>query len=335
MRGGTSKGAVFLKSDLPTNRTERDTLLLAVMGSPDPRQIDGVGGAHPLTSKVAVVSKSDRADADVDYLFLQVSVDAALVSDKQNCGNMLAAVGPFAVERGLIGAAGNQTSVRIRMINTDSIATATFATKNGLPVYDGDMAISGVPGTASPVRLDFEDVAGGSCGSLLPTGNSSDLVGDISVTMIDNGMPTVVMLASDFGVTGYESCAELEANVGLRAKVESIRLQAGPAMNLGDVTEATVPKMTLVAPPQEAGSIATRTFIPHRCHEAIGVLGAVSVATAALLPGAPANSVIVEPTDGIVVIEHPSGVFQVDVASSGIYRTARKHMDGILYPRDY
>jgi 4-oxalomesaconate tautomerase len=346
MRGGTSKGAYFLAEDLPSDTTERDDLLLRIMGTPDARQIDGIGGAHPLTSKVAVVGPGAAPGVDIEYLFLQVGVDEALVSDAQNCGNLLAGIGPFAVERGLQPAAGPETSVRIHMVNTDSIATATFPTAGGMPVYGGTAAISGVPGTAAAIRLDFEDIAGSSCGALLPTGNAVDELCDVACTLVDNGMPVVVMRAADLGVTGYESCDELEADEELRSQLERIRLQAGKLMNLGDVLESTVPKLTLVAPPREGGTLSTRTFIPHRCHDAIGVLGAVSVGTAALLPGSPAASVAVGGDDGVVRLEHPTGTLDaaVDVTvgpggepvveRAGIIRTARKLMDGVVFPRD-
>ena len=346
MRGGTSKGAYFLRDDVPSSRSELDDLLLRIVGSPDARQIDGVGGAHPLTSKVAIVSRSTDAAADIDYLFLQTGVDRAFVTDQQNCGNILAGVGPFAVERGLLTPTGTEAKVRIRMLNTDSIATATFPIREGQPVYSGNTVIAGVPGTAAAVRIDFENTAGSSCGSLLPTGNLVDEINGIAVTCIDNGMPVVVMRAADVGITGYESCADLEADKRLRALIESIRLDAGPRMNLGDVAATTVPKLTMVAPPQEGGSLCTRTFIPHRCHDAIGVLGAVSVATAALMPGSPAAGVLVPGTKGVVVVEHPTGTFDVSididisgpdvmVHRSGIIRTARKLFDGTVYPRDY
>lgn len=349
MRGGTSKGAFFVADDLPDDPAARDTLLLGVMGSPDIRQIDGVGGATPLTSKVAVVRASDRADADIDYHFLQVSVDRAEVSDRQNCGNLLAATAPFAVERGLVDATdGAEVSVRVYMVNTDSIATVTVLIVDGKPVYAGTTSIDGVPGTAAPVRLDFEDIAGGTCGALLPTGNHVDMIDGVEVTMIDNGMPVVVMRAADLGISGSESPADLEADASLRARLESIRVQAGHLMCLGDVTDTTVPKLTMVSSPTAGGDISTRTFIPHRCHEAIGVLGAVSVATAMLLPGTPASSVA-RPgagTDGTVVCEHPGGSFTVsievdtsstvpDVRRAGIIRTARKLMDGTVFPTDY
>lgn len=346
LRGGTSKGAYFHAADIPAETTERNELLLRIMGSPDARQIDGLGGAHPLTSKVAVVSISKREDADIDYLFLQVSIDRAIVSDQQNCGNLLAGVGQFAVERGLISATGSSTSVRIYMVNSESIAVSTFPLSHGMPDYDGATSIDGVPGSAACVRLDFEDISGGTCGALLPTGNFVDVIAGIEVTLIDNGMPVVILRASDVGVSGYETPSELESNTELVNQLEVIRLLAGPLMGLGDVTDATVPKMTLVAPPIGIGHICTRTFIPHRCHEAIGVLGAVTVATAALLPGTPAAAVA-KFDDGskYVICEHPTGTFDVvvdatvgpdgavEVRSAGIVRTARKLMDGHVFPR--
>ena len=346
MRGGSSKGAYFLAHDLPTDATERDALLLRIMGSPDARQIDGIGGAHPLTSKVAIVSASPDKTADVDYLFLQVGVDEPLVSDRQNCGNLLAGVAPFAIERGLILApADGELSVRIKMLNTGSVATARLQTANGMPIYEGATSISGVPGTAAAIALEFEDIAGGSTGALLPTGNNVDEIEGVRCTLIDNGMPVVVMAATALGVTGYESCQELEENPALRAKLEAIRLVAGQRMNLGDVTNTTVPKLTMVAAPTSGGHLCTRTFIPHRCHDAIGVLGAVSVATAALLPGSPAHEVMGDLVGEVVRIEHPTGVFDavIEIGSSasgepiveraGIIRTARKLMDGTVFPR--
>jgi 4-oxalomesaconate tautomerase len=348
MRGGTSKGAYFLAADLPGEPGRRDGLLMRIMGTPDPRQIDGIGGAHPLTSKVAVVTPSGRPDADVDYLFLQVFVDEPIVTDQQNCGNLLAGIGPFAVERGLVevDATSESASVRIYMANTDSLATATFPLTAGRPDYAGDAAIDGVPGTAAAIQIDFADIAGGSCGSLLPTSNFVDVIDSVEVTLIDNGMPVVVMRAADLGIAGTESPAELEADDQLRARLESIRLQAGPMMNLGDVSKASVPKLTMVAPPSAGGDLNTRTFIPHRCHEAIGVLGAVSVATAALLPGSPAASVLRPGADpSRITCEHPTGVFTaaidaslgddgtLDVRRAGIIRTARKLFDGIVFAR--
>lgn len=344
MRGGTSKGAFFLVDDLPHAVADRDGLLLRIMGSPDPRQIDGVGGAHPLTTKVAVVGISEREAIDIEYLFLQVSVDHPEVSDRQNCGNMLAAVGPFALERELISATDGRAQVRILMKNTGGVAVATFPVEAGMPVYAGETEIAGVPGGAAEILIEFEDIAGSSTGAILPTGRYVDVVTGVEATLIDNGMPVVVLRASDVGVSGDETCEELEANADLREKLEEIRLVAGPMMNLGDVDQASVPKLTLVAPPRAGGAVSTRTFIPHRCHQAIGVLGAVSVATACLLPGSPASELArLDPGSDIIRIEHPTGTFDakvrldsgpgVEILGAGIIRTARKLMDGIVFPR--
>lgn len=337
LRGGTSKGAYFLPEDLPDDVEERDDLLMRIMGTPDPRQIDGIGGAHPLTSKVAIVSVSDDPDADVEYLFLQVGVDEPNVTDRQNCGNLLAGVGPFAVERGLIDPSDGPVDVRIRMLNTNSIATATFTVDEGMPVYDGHTSISGVPGTAAQIKLVFEDIAGATTGSLFPTGNPADDVAGVRATLVDNGMPVVVMLAGDLGVAGDEKCADLEGNGSLRARLEEIREEAGRMMNLGDVTNTTVPKMTLVSPPRHGGSVTTRTFIPHRCHQAIGVLGAVSAATGCVVDGTVGRTVLAgDPAGENVILEHPSGQFEVFFDSggnAGIIRTARKLLDGTVFPR--
>jgi len=344
MRGGTSKGLYFLARDLPEDTRARDAMLLAAMGSPDERQIDGMGGAHPLTSKVAVVSPSSRSDADVDYLFLQVVVDRAEVSDSQNCGNILAGVGPFAIEQGLVAVTGPETPVRIHLVNTGSVAVARVKTDGTEVVYEGDARIDGVPGTAAPLMLDFLDVAGSSCGSLLPTGSASDRIEGVEVTCIDNGMPVVVLSAADFGLSGYESPAELEKNAELKQRLEAIRLQAGARMHLGDVTDKTVPKMTLVARARNGGLISTRTFIPHRVHEAIGVLGAVSVATACIVPGSVAQRVVGHIEEGThsLEVEHPSGFFTIEmefvsddsgvgVRRSALLRTARKLMQGQVF----
>jgi len=341
MRGGTSKGGYFLASDLPAGTVERDAFLLRVMGSPDPRQIDGMGGADPLTSKVAVIRKSEREGIDVDYLFLQVFVDQAIVTDQQNCGNILAGVGPFAIERELVAATGDETRVAIFMENTGQVAVATVQTPGGTPTYQGDARIDGVPGTHAPVPLEFRDTAGSTCGALLPTGQAADEIEGVRCTLIDNGMPCVVFRAEDVGATGYETRAELDAADELKARIERIRLTAGPMMNLGDVTAKSVPKMMLVAPPRSGGAVTARSFIPHRAHASIGVLGAVSVATACLVEGSPAAEVaqIPEGRRKTLSVEHPSGemscVLEVDdagqVVSAALLRTARKLMDGTVF----
>jgi 4-oxalomesaconate tautomerase len=341
MRGGTSKGPFFLATDLPANAALRDRVLLAVMGSPDPRQIDGVGGAEPLTSKVAIVSRSTRPDVDVDYLFAQVSIDKPMVDVSPNCGNMLAGVGPFAIEKGLVPARDPMTRVAIYMVNTGNLAVATIQTPGGVVRYDGETAIAGVPGTAAPIEIDFLDTAGSVCDSLLPTGKPRDRVNGIDVTCVDNGMPVVVITASALGKTGYETPKELDADAAFKKRLEELRLAVGPRMGLGDVREKVVPKMTLIAPPRAGGHVCTRTFIPHKCHAAIGVLGAVSVATACVMPGSIAEGIVRRPNGSPIIlsVEHPSGEFTVTlevsgsgadfkVGRSGILRTARALFEG-------
>jgi len=343
LRGGTSKGAYFLAEDLPAAPADRDDLLLRVMGSPDPRQIDGIGGAHPLTSKVAVIRRSETPHAEVDYLFLQVQVDAALVSAEQPCGNILAGVGPFAIERNLVVPTGPVTPVRIRMVNTGAIAVVHVPTPDGQVEYAGATAIAGVPGTAARLVIDFRDTAGSVAPALLPTGNVVDDVDGLSATLIDNGMPVAIVTAAALGLTGYETPADLESNTAVRRRVEAFRLKAGALMGLGDVAATTVPKVCLVAPPSAGGSLATRTFIPHRVHTSIGVLGAVSVATAAVIEGSAAARVY-RPIKDVVRLEHPTGWFDavvdvtadstgVRVGRSAIVSTARLLLDGTVYPR--
>lgn len=332
MRGGTSKAAIFLAEDLPTDKESRDAVLLRLMGSPDHRQIDGLGGADPLTSKVAIISRSNHPAADIDYLFAQVSVDEARVDYGQNCGNILAAVGPFAVERGLIKPSLSRTRVAIYMQNTQQIAIAEFATPNGVMNYEGTQVIDGVPGTAAEIILEFKDVAGSVCGALLPTGKACDTIEGVAVTCIDNGMPVVIINAADLAITGYETRQELDNHKELKQKLESIRLRAGEMMKLGDVSKRSVPKMTLISSARQGGALNTRTFIPHRCHASIGVLGAVSVASACLIQGSVASRIaqVLPASFHTVSIEHPEGEFSVrlnqDAAgglSAGLIRTAR------------
>jgi 4-oxalomesaconate tautomerase len=340
MRGGSSKGLYFLANELPADESERDQILVAALGS-DKRQIDGAGGAHPLTSKVAIVSKSAEAAVDIDYLFAQVVVGEGRVDTTPNCGNMLAGVGPFAIEQGLVKIDGNTTLVRVRMLNTGNLCELIVETPNGAVSYDGDSHIDGVPGTSAPIVCNYLDIAGSVCGSLLPTGNHIDVVDGIEVTAIDNGMPVVVLRARDFGITGYETREELDSDVDLKQRLESIRLQIGPKMNLGDVTRKVVPKMSLISRATSGGHVNTRTFIPHDCHATIGVLGAVSVATACILPGTVAAGIADIPPGATkqMSVEHPSGEFSVtlevggaperpEVLKAGLLRTARLIMKG-------
>jgi 4-oxalomesaconate tautomerase len=339
MRGGTSKAAVFLAADLPVIPEARDALLLRLLGSPDIRQIDGIGGGDPLTSKVAVLAPPSRPDADLDYLFLQVFPDRPVVSAAQGCGNVLAAVGPAAIERGLVPVAGAVTPVRIHMVNTGEVAVAEVATPEGRVTYAGEAAIDGVPGTAAPVPLMFDRIAGSMCGALLPSGVAQEVIDGVACTLIDNGMPVVAMDAAAFGLRGDDTPEALEADLALKARVEAIRLQAGWRMGLGDVAQASVPKMVLVSPPRSGGAFSTRCFIPHRVHAGVGVLAAVSVATACLLPDSAVAHLAALPPDGRFVVEHPSGATEVflrieagRVTGAGTIRTARKLFDGLVFP---
>jgi 4-oxalomesaconate tautomerase len=343
MRGGTSRGPFFLESDLPRDIAQRDAVLLSVMGSPDVRQIDGMGGADPLTSKVGMVRRGQSAGVDLEFLFGQVSIKEALVDTTPNCGNMLAAVVPFALETGLVQAAGEVTTLRVLTRNTGTLSDIEVRTPGGRVEYSGEARIDGVPGTAAPINISFLETAGSVCGSLLPTGHLADRFDGVDVTCIDNGMPVVVMAAEALGVTGYETRDELNANAALKQKIESIRLQAGPAMNLGDVAKKVVPKMCLVAKPAAGGHICTRTFIPRDCHSAVGVLGAVTVATAAVMPGSVANRYALVPPGSpkTISVEHPSGEFSViltmsaanptEVLRAALLRTARLIMRGEIY----
>lgn len=343
MRGGTSRGPFFLDSDLPKDVAQRDALLLAVMGSPDARQIDGLGGADPLTSKVGIIRRGESPGVDLEFLFAQVSVKEARVDTTPNCGNMLAAVAPFGLETGLVKAAGDVTTLRVLTRNTGTLSDIEVRTPGGRVEYSGEARIDGVPGTAAPINISFLETAGSVCGSLLPTGHVVDRFDGVEVTCIDNGMPVVIMSAEALGVTGYETRDELNANGALKQKIESIRLQAGPVMNLGDVLKKVVPKMCLVARPKSGGHICTRTFIPHDCHSAVGVLGAVTVATAAVMPGSVAHRYAVVPPglSKTLSVEHPSGEFSVvlamnpanpsEVLRAALLRTARLIMRGEVF----
>ncbi|NVM74415.1 4-oxalomesaconate tautomerase [Duganella sp. SG902] len=351
MRGGTSRGPFFLESDLPVDTAARNRVLLAAMGSPDPRQIDGLGGAHPLTSKVGIVRRSATPGVDLDFLFAQLQPDSDTVDVTPNCGNMLAAVLPFALERGLLPIAEGVTTARILTLNTSMQCDVTMPTPHGQLQYAGGARIDGVPGTAAPISINFLDTAGSVCPSLLPTGRALDRINvdaaaapfAVDATLIDNGMPMVLVRASAFGITGYESAAELTANDALRARLEALRLAAGPLMGLGDVAQKNYPKMCLLAPPRDGGAVSTRCFIPHVCHDSIGVLAAVTVATACVLPGSIAGGIASTKDQACqtLSIEHPSGEFSVEletdqsgqVVRAALLRTARPIMRGeVLVP---
>ena len=333
IRGGTSRGAYLLASDLPSEADARDRLLIRILGGPDALQIDGIGGGHPLTSKVAILRASDDPDIDLSYLFLQVDPAQQTVSAAQNCGNILAGVGVYALEHGLVAATDPTTLVRVRMENTGAACHLEMPTPGGRFQASGDTAIDGVPGTAAPIVCNYLGIAGSSCGALQPTGRVVDDVEGLEVTCVDNGMPVVVMRARDLGVQGDESPERLDAHEPLKARLEAVRRAIGPRMNLGDVASKSVPKLCLVSAPANGGAISTRTFIPRQCHKSIGVLGAVSAATSCLLPGSISAGVAHVP-DGnrkLMDIEHPSGSFRVrldldadgKVETAGVVRTAR------------
>ena len=340
MRGGTSRGPFFDAADLPADIATRDRVLLAVMGSPDKRQIDGLGGAHPLTSKVGIVSRGSRPGVDLDFLFAQLQPDKDTVDTTPNCGNMLAAVVPFALERGLARAQGKTTTLRVLTLNTDMQCDITVQTPGGVVEYAGEARIDGVPGTSAPIRINFLDTAGSVAPGLLPTGQVLDVIDGVEATCIDNGMPLVMLRAADLGRSGYESVAELNADSELKARLETLRIAAGHRMGLGDVTSKNYPKMTLVAPPRQGGSLCTRSFIPHVCHDAIGVLAAVTVGTACVLDGSVTQGIAVVPAGlaKTVSVEHPTGEFSVEleldpanpqsVTRAALLRTARLIMRG-------
>ena len=344
MRGGTSKGPYFLAEDLPAEPDLRDRVLLAVMGSPDIRQIDGLGGADPLTSKAAIVSRSERPNIDVEYLFAQVIIDRAFVDTSPNCGNMLAGVGPFALERGLVAAREGETVVRIFNVNTGAVVHATVQTRGRQVQYDGDVPIDGVPGTGAPIALNFLDAVGSKTGKLLPTGQVRDEVEGVAVSCVDLAMPMVVARAADFGKTGAESKAELNADTDLLARIERVRRAAGQRMGMGDVAGKVVPKFCLIAPPRHGGTITSRYFVPTSCHAAHAVTGALCLAATCVLPGSVAEGIAALPPGPrrTIIIEHPSGTLATEFELEGpleapaikraaFVRTARKLMSGSVY----
>ena len=350
-RGGSSKGLFFKAEDLPVDETERNKIVLAAMegvGHGDPRQIDGLGGATSLTSKAAVVSLSKTPGVDLDYLFLQIVIGKGKIAIAQTCGNILAGVVPFAIESGMIPAASPTTTAKVQLMNTGGVCEVLVETPDGKVNYAGNGKVDGVPGTSAPIICNYLETQGSTCGTLFPTGNLSDIVDGIEVTCIDNGMPEIILRANDLGISGYESPNELDNNETLKKKLESIRLQMGPKMNLGDVRDKTIPKMCIISAPQNGGDINTRTFIPHVCHEAIGVLGAVSVATAYVIKGTIAFEILYTKTrtpeniKSKISVEHPSGEFTVNlelsfekngvaINKSGVMRTARLLSSGLVY----
>lgn len=336
MRGGTSRGPYFLRSDLPDDRDTLSEVLMAVVGAGNARNIDGIGGGNAVTTKVAMLSRSDDPKADVDYFFAQVAVDRRLVDYAPTCGNILVGVGPAAIERGLVPIAGDETRVRIRGVNTGVLVEAIVQTPDGAVRYDGDLAIDGVPGTAAPIALDFMDVVGSRTGVMLPTGHVRENIDGIDVTCIDVAMPMMIARAADFDITGYESQAELDENRDLFARMEAIRIEAGRRMGFGDVTEAVTPKIGLIAEPRAGGHVAARYFMPWTTHPTMAVTGSQCLAACALLPGSVADGLTrkVEASPTVMSIEHPMGAMEVTVTfsrdegalqfrSAGVVRTAR------------
>lgn len=347
MRGGTSKGPFFLARDLPADPGLRDAVLLRVMGSPDWRQIDGLGGADSLTSKVVIISPSKRDDADVDYLFAQVVVDRPIVDTSPTCGNMLSGIGPFAIEQGLVPASDPETRVRIYLVNIDACVEATVQTPGGQVTYDGDMAIDGVPGTSAPVKLAYLGAVGAKTGKLLPTGNATDIIEGIEVSCVDVATLMVIARAESFGKTGYESKAELDADEEFFARLEAVRRAAAAKMGLGDVSDRVIPKFGIVAPPTGDGSFAARFFVPTNTHAGMAVTGAVCLGSASVIAGSVVNAVARgNGAEGrrTVLIEHPTGRISVRLESGGspdkpdirraaIVRTARRLFEGnVLIP---
>lgn len=343
MRGGTSRGPYFNRKDLPEDRETLTEVLLAGLGSGHPINIDGIGGGVAVTTKVAMLSPSDDDWADVDYFFAQVSVEDRLVDFKPTCGNILSGVGPAAIEMGLITPQGDETEVKVRAVNTGARVLARIQTPGGVLHYDGDAEIAGVPGSAAPIALNFMGVVGSSTGAFLPTGQLRNRFDGIEVTCMDVAMPMVIARASDFGLSGYESVEELDANRDAFARMEAIRLQAGTAMGMGDVTASVTPKFGLLAPARDGGTIAARYFMPWTTHPSMAVTGAQCLASCALTPGTVADGLLERPTSGPanVVLEHASGTIEVLVDfqletdftlnSAGLLRTARKLADGHIY----
>ena len=343
MRGGTSRGPYFNRADLPEDLDVLAQVLIAAVGSGHRLNIDGIGGGDAVTTKVAMLSKSEDDWADIDYFFAQVSVEKQLVDFKPTCGNILSGVGPAAIEMGLIDPQEGETEIRIRSVNTGAQVLAKVQTPGREITYDGDAEIAGVPGQAAPISLNFMGVVGSSTGAFLPTGNLRDRIDGIDVTCMDVAMPMVIARASDFGLTGYETVQELDDNKDFFKRLESIRLNAGELMGMGDVSESVTPKFGLFAPAREGGTIATRYFMPWNTHPSMAVTGSQCMASCALTPGTIADGLLERPTSSPanVVLEHASGTIEVlvdfssedgfSLNSAGLLRTARKLADGNIY----
>ena len=315
------------------------------MGCGHELQVDGIGGGHPQTSKIAIVGPSARADADIDYLFAQAGVRDGRIDTGPNCGNMLAGVGPFAIEAGLVAATAPETRVRIHNVNTAKLIEAIVQTPGGRVAYEGDAAIDGVPGTAAPIRLSFLDAAGAKTGRLLPTGRVRNRIQGVEATCIDMAMPMVLLRAADLGKSGRESPAELDADADLLARLEAIRREAGQMMGLGDVARSVIPKPVLLAAPERGGTVAVRYFTPRACHRSLAATGAVGLATACVLRGSLAQELAGPVPPGptaTVVLEHPAGRIPIElelappdaaipVLRASLIRTARRLFAGSVF----
>ena len=348
MRGGTSRGPFLRNEDLPSALEHRDWVLSHIMGCGHELQIDGIGGGHPQTSKIAIVGPSAKAGADIDYLFAQAGVRDGRIDTSPNCGNMLAGVGPFAIEAGLVAASAPETRIRIHNVNTGKLIEAIVQTPGGSVAYEGDTAIDGVPGTAAPIRLSFLDAAGAKTGRLLPTGQVRDQIEGLEVTCIDMAMPMVLLRAEDLGKTGHEPAADLDTDAGFMTRLEAIRREAGERMGLGDVAERVIPKPVLVSPPRVGGTINVRYFTPRSCHRSVAATGAVGLATACVLPGSLAQEFAGPPPHGpttVIVLEHPAGRIpielelapqgaEVPVLRASLIRTARRLFAGSVFVPD-
>lgn len=341
MRGGTSRGPIFLRDDLPADDKEVDRILIAAMGSPHPLQVDGIGGGHPLTSKVAIVGRSSAMDIDIDYLFVQVNVESASTDRKPNCGNMLSAVGPFAIEAGLVPATAPETGLRIRNVNTGTIVDVVVQTPEGHVTYEGAAHLDGVAGTAAPIRMSFADTAGAVTGSLLPAGAVRSEIDGIAMTLIDAAMPIMLLRGADFGLSGAETAEAIDADADLFTRIETLRRQAGRLMGMGDVAGQVVPKVALLSPPTRGGTLSAIYLTPDRCHKSLAVTGAVTIATAMFLPNSIAAEIAGDAIGDTVAIEHPSGAIEIGVDTdmdpasgmrrlrrTSLIRTARRLFEG-------
>lgn len=341
MRGGTSKGPILKLDEMPSSIEECSDLLREIMGSGHELQIDGIGGGYSLTSKVAMVGPSSDKNADVDYLFAQVGTRDLKVDFSPNCGNMLSAVGPFAIDNGLVAAQDNITCVRIRNLNTNKIIHAEVKTANGEVVYSGDTVISGVPNSAAPIKLTFFDVAGAKTGKLFPTGKSIDIISGIPVTCIDAATPCVIINANNLGKTGHEQPFELDNDLLFLEKLEKIRLQAGILMGMGDVKDKVIPKPVIVSKPKNDGNICARYFVPHSCHKSLAVTGSIAISASYAMENTVCSNLIQNKNigdDNEITIEHPSGKIDLSVKirdgkpeSVSLIRTARKILTGTIY----